>query len=95
MLKNGSAARKVYDKLRASSKGICPLCGIHGVDTLDHYLPKARYPLFSVNPKILYQLARNVIALSLIVYVKLHQTRHFILIMKIQNFIKLIGLLLL
>lgn len=51
MLKSGSAARKVYDKLRASSKGICPLCGIHGVDTLDHYLPKARYPLFSVNPK--------------------------------------------
>ena len=52
MLKKNSDARKVYDKLRASSKnGICPLCGIYDVDTLDHYLPKARYPLFSVNPK--------------------------------------------
>ncbi|MCD6618299.1 HNH endonuclease [Aeromonas veronii] len=51
MLKPGSESRKVYDKLRACSKGICPLCGIYGVDTLDHYLPKARYPLLSVNPK--------------------------------------------
>lgn len=52
MLKLDSDARKVYDKLRASAKnGICPMCGIHGVDTLDHYLPKARYPLLSVNPK--------------------------------------------
>lgn len=51
MLKVESESRKVYDRLRASSKGVCPLCGIHGVDTLDHYLPKARYPLLSVNPK--------------------------------------------
>ncbi|MDP8822011.1 hypothetical protein QTO19_17540 [Serratia marcescens] len=51
MLKADSEARKVYDKLRACSKGLCPLCGIYGVDTLDHYLPKARYPLLSVNPK--------------------------------------------
>lgn len=52
MLKQDSDSRKVYDKLRASSKGgVCPLCGIYGVETLDHYLPKARYPIFSVNPK--------------------------------------------
>ncbi|HGS7001900.1 TPA: HNH endonuclease [Klebsiella variicola subsp. variicola] len=52
MLKINSDARKVYDKLRASAKGgLCPLCGIYGVETLDHYLPKARYPLFSVHPK--------------------------------------------
>lgn len=51
MLKTDSESRKVYDKLRACSKGLCPLCGIHGVDSLDHYLPKARYPLLSVNPK--------------------------------------------
>jgi len=52
MLKQDTEARKIYDKLRASAKnGICPMCGIYGVDTLDHYLPKARYPLLSVNPK--------------------------------------------
>ena len=51
MLKPDSEARKIYDKLRSSSNDICPLCGIYGVDTLDHYLPKARYPLLSVNPQ--------------------------------------------
>ncbi|RNT31211.1 hypothetical protein B9475_002515 [Proteus mirabilis] len=51
MLKEGSESREVYNKLRACSNGLCPLCGIYGVSTLDHYLPKARYPLLSVNPK--------------------------------------------
>lgn len=51
MLKKGSDARDVYDRLRASSNGICPLCGIGSVTTLDHYLPKARYPIFSVMPE--------------------------------------------
>lgn len=51
MLKANSASRKVYDKLRAASYGLCPLCGINEATTLDHYLPKARYPLLSVNPR--------------------------------------------
>lgn len=59
MLKLGSESRKIYDKLRAASNGVCPLCGIHGVATLDHYLPKARYPLFSVNPKNLIPACQN------------------------------------
>lgn len=50
MLKKGSDARKIYDILRASAPK-CPLCGIRNVKTLDHYLPKSRYPLLSVNPE--------------------------------------------
>ncbi|HDC4368146.1 hypothetical protein SJ090_17790 [Enterobacter cloacae] len=50
MVRDNMASRTVYDLLRASSNGICSLCGIAPVSTLDHYLPKARYPIFSVNP---------------------------------------------
>lgn len=49
-VKTGTPGRAIYDALRTSSNGICPLCGIGGVSTLDHYLPKARYPLYSVFP---------------------------------------------
>lgn len=59
MLKEKSEARKIYDLLRASSNGICPLCGISGVRTLDHYLPKSRYPALSVNPKNLVPACEN------------------------------------
>ncbi len=51
MVKGRESARNIYDILRSSSNGLCPLCGIGFVSTLDHYLPKARYPVFSVNPK--------------------------------------------
>ncbi|HDY7633854.1 TPA: hypothetical protein RQJ80_002642 [Vibrio vulnificus] len=49
-VKTGTEGRVIYDALRASSDGQCPLCGIGSVFTLDHYLPKARYPLYSVHP---------------------------------------------
>jgi len=43
--------RKVYDYLLSRAPlGRCPFCGIGQVSTLDHYLPKARYPQFSVVP---------------------------------------------
>ncbi|MBD8156010.1 HNH endonuclease [Pantoea agglomerans] len=60
MLKAGSESRKVYNKLRASAPGgICPLCGIRGVATLDHYLPKSRFPMHSVNPRNLIPACRD------------------------------------
>jgi len=59
MLKKGSDSRKIYDKLRACARGKCPLCGIRDVATLDHYLPKARYPLHSVNPRNLVPACRD------------------------------------
>jgi hypothetical protein len=48
--KSGTSSRDIYDYIRASSVGVCPFCGFGNVTTLDHYLPKARYPLFSVIP---------------------------------------------
>lgn len=52
MLKTGSEARKVYDKLLNSAVNeTCSICGIRKVKTLDHYLPKSRYPMHSVNPR--------------------------------------------
>lgn len=60
MLKADSESRKVYNKLRASAPGgICPLCGIRGVSTLDHYLPKSRFPQHSVNPRNLIPACRD------------------------------------
>lgn len=51
MVKGGSVSRNVYDIIRACSNGLCPLCGISTVTTVDHYLPKARYPAFSIHTK--------------------------------------------
>jgi 5-methylcytosine-specific restriction endonuclease McrA len=43
-------SRSIYDRLKLSS-GWCTLCLISETETLDHYLPKARYPAFSVDPQ--------------------------------------------
>lgn len=46
-----TSGRIHYDSIKASAKDdICPLCSIRPVDTLDHYLPKALYPIFAVTP---------------------------------------------
>jgi len=37
--------------LKRTSVARCPFCGISESSTLDHYLPKERYPEFSVFPK--------------------------------------------
>ncbi|WP_051831818.1 HNH endonuclease [Streptomyces violens] len=43
--------RALYDRIKARALyGNCPLCGIGEVDTLDHYLPKAHFPLCSIMP---------------------------------------------
>ena len=40
-----------YDKIFDSAPdGICPLCSVREVDTLDHYLPKMKFPVFAVTP---------------------------------------------
>jgi RNA recognition motif-containing protein len=44
-------AREIYDKLISLAPiGICPLCGFGHASTLDHYLAKSKFPLFSVLP---------------------------------------------
>ncbi|NQY16716.1 HNH endonuclease [Alteromonas sp.] len=45
-------ARQYYDKLMLQAPyRICPFCGFGQVTTLDHYLPKSKFPLLSIFPK--------------------------------------------
>lgn len=51
MAKKGAPGRDIYDELFSSApQGICPLCVQRSVATLDHHLPKARYPALAVAP---------------------------------------------
>ncbi len=44
-------SRRYYDSLKISAPlGICPFCGFGQVRTLDHYLPKAKFPILSILP---------------------------------------------
>ncbi len=50
-VKKGKPARIIYDAIMAAAKEKCPFCGgIGRPRNLDHYLPKAHYPQFSVLP---------------------------------------------
>ena len=54
MLNPNQAGRPYYDKLISLAKdGKCPYCAIRDADTIDHYLPKADYPIYSVTPIVL------------------------------------------
>ncbi|MDS0528473.1 HNH endonuclease [Clostridium sp. SHJSY1] len=47
----GDMGRKYYDRLMLLPRhGICPFCGERTVSTLDHYLPKTQYPVYSITP---------------------------------------------
>jgi 5-methylcytosine-specific restriction endonuclease McrA len=51
MLHPTYAGRVFYQTILDSAPfGKCPLCSIRDADTLDHYLPKTKYPIFSVTP---------------------------------------------
>ncbi len=53
-------ARKIYDELLNAAKEKCPFCG--GIGTprnLDHFLPKAHFPQFSVLPRNLIPSCRD------------------------------------
>jgi 5-methylcytosine-specific restriction endonuclease McrA len=51
MVKPGMPGNKYYNLLKSSAPhGKCPLCSVRDVDTLDHYLPKSKYPVFAVTP---------------------------------------------
>lgn len=51
MAKKSSPGRKYYDKIISSPRnGICPLCGQRVASTLDHYLPKKKYPSLAITP---------------------------------------------
>jgi 5-methylcytosine-specific restriction endonuclease McrA len=47
----GTVGRAVYDEIVSAPEfGKCPLCGEFQASTLDHYLPKAKYPALAVAP---------------------------------------------
>jgi hypothetical protein len=49
MAKLGAPGRRVYDKLMMLTQ-VCPLCGHRMVSTLDHHLPKSKFPALAVTP---------------------------------------------
>lgn len=58
--KSKPAREKVYDVIKNSAMEKCTYCGGIGVPrTLDHYLPKAKYPAFSVLPSNLIPACRD------------------------------------
>lgn len=57
---DGKPARKIYDDLMVAARERCPFCGgIGRPRNLDHFLPKARFPQFSVFPKNLVPSCRD------------------------------------
>lgn len=42
-------SRVIYDEIMASSSEYCPYCGVlKDIEELDHFLPKSKYPQFSI-----------------------------------------------
>ncbi|WP_148287839.1 HNH endonuclease [Rhodopseudomonas sp. B29] len=75
----GKPARRLYEALKVSAGGKCPLCGGVGhVRNLDHYLPKANFPLYSVLPVNLIPCCRdcNTEKLNEFANVRENQTLH-------------------
>jgi len=51
MAKKGQPGRPIYDQIKLLPRGDrCPFCDHRNVSTLDHFLPKTRYPIFAVAP---------------------------------------------
>lgn len=51
MVKEDKNGRKYYDNLKMRAPlGKCPFCGFGQVSTLDHFLSKSYYPIFSILP---------------------------------------------
>lgn len=51
LVNKNNSGRKFYDSIFLSApNGKCPYCSQRIVRTLDHYLPKSKYPLYSIIP---------------------------------------------
>lgn len=59
MAKENVPGRAIYDAIKVAAKGPCPLCGIGIVATIDHQLPKGKYPLLAVVPTNLVPACRD------------------------------------
>lgn len=49
-LRDMSSCRPIYNDILGAAEEICPLCNDREASTLDHYLPKSKYPTFAVTP---------------------------------------------
>lgn len=60
VVKSRGLPRDIYDQILVSAQNQCPYCaGIGTTRTLDHYLPKAKFPAFSVHPQNLIPSCRD------------------------------------
>jgi hypothetical protein len=60
LVAKGKPGRVIYEQLLGlSPQKLCPQCGFGHVKTLDHYLPKSKYPLYSVLPQNLVPACRD------------------------------------
>lgn len=60
MVGSDGPARDLYDDILTAAGGFCPFCGGLGhARTLDHYLPKAVFPSYSVHPSNLVPCCRD------------------------------------
>jgi 5-methylcytosine-specific restriction endonuclease McrA len=51
VVKSKGLPRTIYDEILVAALGLCPYCAdIGDAKTLDHYLPKAKFPGLSVHP---------------------------------------------
>ena len=51
VVRSNGRPRQIYDELKLAAHDECPYCGGVGeLGTLDHYLPKSRFPAYSVLP---------------------------------------------
>ena len=57
--KTGSVGKKYYESIMANANGRCPICGRGKLKNLDHFLPKALYPLLCVTPANLIPVCRD------------------------------------
>lgn len=49
LVDNRHPARLIYDEILAAAE-VCPSCGHNKPSTLDHFLPKGKYPALAVDP---------------------------------------------
>ena len=51
MAKKGQPGRPIYDQIKLLPENDrCPFCDHRNISTVDHILPKTRYPIFAVTP---------------------------------------------
>ena len=51
LTKPKTKGKEIYDRIKlADQSQICPFCGHRSIVYIDHFLPKSRYPHFSITP---------------------------------------------